>query len=184
MNVAIIVAAGQGTRMGGERAKQFRELAGIPIIIHTLRAFERCEVIQEIIVVLAAPEAANFLTLAGKYNLQKLSKVVPGGTTRCESVLHGLQAVRAATAEIVAIHDGVRPFVTAEEITRTMAAAATHEAAVLVAPLTDTIKEVAGDRIVRTLDRRDLRRALTPQCFRYALLRRAYEDADVMNPEL
>jgi 2-C-methyl-D-erythritol 4-phosphate cytidylyltransferase len=184
MNVAIIVAAGQGTRMGGERAKQFRELAGVPIIIHTLRAFEQCEVIQEIIVVLAAPEAAGFLALAGKYNLQKLSKVVPGGTTRCESVLHGLQAVRAATAEVVAVHDGVRPFVTPEEITRTVAAAATHDAAVLVAPLADTIKEVAGDRIVRTLDRRDLRRALTPQCFRYALLRRAYEDADVMNPEL
>lgn len=184
MNVAIIVAAGQGTRMGGERAKQFQELAGIPIIIHTLRAFERCEVIQEIIVVLAAPEAAGFLSLAGKYNLQKLSKVVPGGTTRCESVLHGLQAVRAATAEVVAVHDGVRPFVTAEEITRTLVAAAEHEAAVLVAPLTDTVKQVADDRIVRTLDRRDLRRALTPQCFRYSLLRRAYEDADVLNPEL
>jgi 2-C-methyl-D-erythritol 4-phosphate cytidylyltransferase len=184
MNVAIIVAAGQGTRMGGERAKQFQELAGIPIIIHTLRAFERCEVIQEIIVVLAAPEAAGFLSLAGKYNLQKLSKVVPGGTTRCESVLHGLQAVRAATAGVVAVHDGVRPFVTAEEISRTVAAAVAHEAAVLVAPLTDTVKQVADDRIVRTLDRRDLRRALTPQCFRYSLLRRAYEDADVLNPEL
>jgi len=184
MNVAIIVAAGQGARMGGERAKQFRELAGIPIIIHTLRAFERCEAIQEIIVVLAAPEAAGFLSLAGKYSLQKLSKVVPGGATRAESVLHGLQAVRAAIAQIVAVHDGVRPFVTAEEISRTVAAAATHEAAVLVASLIDTVKEVADGRIVRTMDRRYLRRALTPQCFRYSLLCRAYEEADVMNPEL
>ena len=184
MNVAIIVAAGQGTRMGGERAKQFLELAGIPIIIHTLRAFERCEAIQEIIVVLAAPEAAGFLSLAGKYSLQKVSRVVPGGATRCESVLHGLQAVRATTAEIIVVHDGVRPFVSPEEITRTVNAATTHEAAVLVAPLTDTIKEVADDRIVRTADRSFLRRALTPQCFRYSLLWRAYEDADVLNPEL
>jgi 2-C-methyl-D-erythritol 4-phosphate cytidylyltransferase len=184
MNVAIIVAAGQGTRMGGERAKQFLELAGIPIIIHTLKAFERCEAIQEIIVVLAAPEAAGFLSLAGKYSLQKLARVVPGGATRCESVWHGLQAVRATTAEIIAVHDGVRPFVSPEEITRTVAAAVTHEAAVLVAPLTDTIKEVADERIVGTVDRSCLRRALTPQCFHYSLLRRAYEEADVLNPEL
>jgi 2-C-methyl-D-erythritol 4-phosphate cytidylyltransferase len=184
MNVAIIVAAGQGTRMGGERAKQFLELAGIPIIIHTLKAFERCEVIQEIIVVLAAAEAAGFLSLAGEYGLQKVSKVVPGGITRCESVWHGLQAVRAVTAEVVAVHDGVRPLVTPNEISRTVAAADEHEAAVLVAPATDTIKEVADDRIVRTLDRKQLRRALTPQCFRYSLLRRAYEGADLLNPEL
>jgi 2-C-methyl-D-erythritol 4-phosphate cytidylyltransferase len=184
MNVAIIVAAGQGTRMGGERAKQFLELAGIPIIIHTLKAFERCEVIQEIIVVLAAAESAAFLSLAGKYGLQKLSKVVPGGITRCESVWHGLQAVRAATADVVAVHDGVRPLVTPDEISRTVAAATVHEAAVLVAPTTDTIKEVMDDRIVRTLNRKQLRRALTPQCFRFSLLRRAYEGADVMNPEL
>ena len=184
MNVAIIVAAGQGTRMGGERAKQFLELAGIPIIIHTLKAFEQCEVIQEIIVVLAAQESASFLSLAGKYSLQKLSKVVSGGITRCESVLHGLQAVRAATAEVVAVHDGVRPFITPDEITRTVNAAAEHEAAVLVAPITDTIKEIKEGRIVRTLVRSQLRRALTPQCFHYSLLRRAYEHADVMNPDL
>ena len=184
MNVAIIVAAGQGSRMGGECPKQFRELAGIPIIIHTLRAFEQCEVIQEIIVVLPASESANFLSLAGKYDLRKLSKVVPGGITRSESVFHGLQAVRATTAEVVAIHDGVRPFVSPDEITRTVKAAHEHEAAILVAPVTDTIKEVAHDGIVRTIERSLLRRALTPQCFRYTLLRRAYEQAEVNDPEL
>ena len=184
MNVAIIVAAGQGSRMGGECPKQFRELAGIPIIIHTLRAFEQCEVIQEIIVVLPASESANFLSLAGKYGLRKLSKVVPGGITRSESVFHGLQAVRATTAEVVAIHDGVRPFVSPDEITRTVKAAHEHEAAILVAPVTDTIKEVAHDGIVRTIERSLLRRALTPQCFRYTLLRRAYKQAEVNDPEL
>ena len=184
MNVAIIAAAGEGTRMGGGRAKQFLELAGIPIIIHTLRAFEQCEVIQEIIVVLAAQDAAGFLSLAGKYSLQKLSRVVPGGLTRAESVLHGLQAVRPATAEVVAVHDGVRPFVTPDEITRTVNAARLHEAAILVAPATDTIKEVQDGQVLRTLRRSQLRRALTPQCFLYSLLHRAYEQADVLNPEL
>ena len=184
MNVAIIAAAGQGTRMGGKRAKQFLELAGIPIIIHTLRAFEQCEVIQEIIVVLPAPESAEFLALADSYGLRKLAQVIPGGVTRADSVLRGLRAVREAAAEIVAVHDGVRPFVTAEEITRTVEAARTCDAAILVAPLTDTIKAVEQGHVVRTHDREQLRRALTPQCFRYSLLRRAYEQADVFDPEL
>ncbi len=184
MNVAIIVAAGQGTRMGGGRAKQFLELAGIPIVIHTLKVFEECEAIQEVVVVLAATEAAGFLSLVGDYHLRKLSKVVPGGRTRCESVKRGLDAVRPTTAEVVAVHDGVRPFVTADEITRTVAAAVANDAAVLVAPVNDTIKEVADKRIIRSVDRRTLRRALTPQCFRYALLRRAYESVDVLNPAL
>ena len=184
MNVAIIAAAGQGTRMGGKRAKQFLELAGIPIIIHTLKRFEQCEVIQEIIVVLPAQESAEFLSLADKYGLRKLAKVVPGGITRAESVLRGLRAVREATAEIVAVHDGVRPFVTPEEITRTVEAARVHEAAVLVAPVTDTIKEVESEQVARTLNRGQVRRALTPQCFRYSVLRRAYEQADVLDPDL
>src|SRR5437660_3345554 len=180
MNVAIIAEAGKGNRLGGERAKQFLELAGIPIIIHTLGAFEQCEVIQEIIAVLPGQETAAFLTLAGKYRLRKLSKVVPGGATRAESVWRGLQSVRAATAEIIAVHDGVRPFVTPDEIERTVRAAQASGAAILTAPVVETIKEVEDGRVVRTLDRTRLQRALTPQCFRYELLRRAFENA----PEL
>ena len=184
MNVAIIAAAGQGTRMGGERAKQFLNLAGIPVIIHTLKAFEQCDVIQEIIVVLAVADEIGFLPLAGQHGLRKVRKVVRGGLTRAESVLRGLEAVDEATAEIVAVHDGVRPFVTSEEITRTVEAARAHDAAILVASLTDTIKEVEHGKVRRTTDRAQLRRALTPQCFRYSLLRRAYEQADVLDPEL
>jgi 2-C-methyl-D-erythritol 4-phosphate cytidylyltransferase len=184
MNVAIIAAAGQGTRMGGKRAKQFLELAGTPIIIHTLRSFELCEAIQEIILVLPAQDTAGFLALAEKQRLRKLSQIVPGGTTRAESVLRGLLAVRSATAEIVAVHDGVLPFVTAEEITQTVMAAAVNEAAILVAAVNDTMKEISNGVVVKTLRRSDLRRALTPQCFRYELLRRAYEQVDVLDPEL
>jgi 2-C-methyl-D-erythritol 4-phosphate cytidylyltransferase len=179
MNVAIIAAAGKGTRLAGKRPKQFLELAGIPIIFHTLRPFELCDSIQEIIVVLPAEESAGFLSLAGKEGLRQLTRVVPGGATRAESVLRGLQAVRATTAEIVAVHDGVRPFVTAEEIDRTVAAARIGGAAILVAPVTDTIKEISDTEVAHTLSREKLRRALTPQCFRYDFLRRAYEKVNV-----
>jgi 2-C-methyl-D-erythritol 4-phosphate cytidylyltransferase len=170
--------------MASDRPKQFLQLAGIPIIFHTLKPFERCDSIQEVIVVLPAEESAGFLALAGKFQIRKLSKVVPGGATRAESVKRGLLAVREATAEIVAIHDGVRPFVTAEEIDRTVTAAREHGAAILAAPATDTIKEVDGDVVVRTLERSELRHALTPQCFRYELLRRAYERADLSDTRL
>src|SRR6185369_12902429 len=146
--------------------------------------FEQCDSIQEVIVVLPAEESAAFLTLAGKRGLRKLSRVVPGGTTRADSVKRGLMAVRPATAGIVAVHDGVRPFVTVEEIESVVKAAEASGAAILVAPVTDTIKHVNGCCVVSTLERRDLRRALTPQCFRYELLRDAYEHADVNDPSL
>ncbi|HXD30249.1 MAG TPA: 2-C-methyl-D-erythritol 4-phosphate cytidylyltransferase [Pyrinomonadaceae bacterium] len=184
MNVAIIVAAGQGSRMGGEGAKQFLELAGIPIIIHAIRAFDECESIHEIVVVLPASESANFLASAARFGLRKLSRVVPGGATRSESVWRGLQSLRSATVEVVAVHDGVRPLVSADEIARTVSAAQQNDAAVLVAPVTDTIKEIKDDRIVSTLERSRLRRALTPQCFRYSLLSRAYAQADISDQSL
>ena len=184
MNIAIIAAAGSGTRMAGERPKQFLQLAGIPIIIHTLKAFEQCDSIHEIIVVLPADTSSEFLDAASKYGLRKVARVVPGGATRAESVKRGLLAIRAATAEIVAVHDGVRPFVTSEEISKTIDAAAEHQAAILVSKVSDTIKQVHNDSVVKTLERSELRHALTPQCFRYELLRRAYERVDVADPSL
>jgi len=184
MNIAIIAAAGSGTRMASDRPKQFLQLAGTPVIIHTLKVFEQCESINEVILVLPAAESAGFLSLATKFGLRKVARVVPGGVTRADSVKRGLMAIRAATAEIVAVHDGVRPFVTAEEIDATVAAAQTDGAAILVAPVTDTIKQVRDQRIERTLDRGGLRRALTPQCFRYDVLRQAYEAADVTDPSV
>lgn len=184
MNSAIIAAAGMGARMASDRPKQFLHLAGTPIIFHTLQPFEECDSIQEVIVVLPVEESAAFLALAGKRGLRKLSRVVPGGTTRADSVKRGLLAIRSATAGIVAVHDGVRPFVTVEEIERVVTAAESDGAAILVAPATDTIKQVNGNSVVKTLDRNELRRALTPQCFRYELLRKAYEHADINDPSL
>jgi 2-C-methyl-D-erythritol 4-phosphate cytidylyltransferase len=184
MNIAIIAAAGTGSRMASERPKQFLQLAGTPIIFHTLKPFELCDSVHEVIVVLPAEESAEFLAAAGKRGLRKLARVVPGGATRADSVKRGLQAIRAATAEIVAVHDGVRPFVSVEEIENTIDAARRDGAAILAASATDTIKLIEGETIVKTLDRGKLRRALTPQCFRYELLRRAYEQADVSDPSL
>ena len=185
MNIAIIAAAGSGSRMASARPKQFLELAGKPIIFHTLKPFEECDSINEIIVVLPAEDSAGFLSMAGKLGLRKLTKVIPGGVTRADSVRRGLQAIRSATAEIVAVHDGVRPFVTVDEIEKTIVAARSTGAAILVAPATDTIKEVneTGD-VIRTIDRKQLRHALTPQCFRFDLLRRAFETVDVSDASI
>ncbi|HEY8185563.1 MAG TPA: 2-C-methyl-D-erythritol 4-phosphate cytidylyltransferase [Pyrinomonadaceae bacterium] len=184
MNVAIIAAAGQGTRMAGQRPKQLLELAGVPIIFHTLKAFEQCDEIQQIIVVMTPEEIAGFRSLAEKNDLRKIKAVVPGGTTRADSVLQGLNVVEEANVEIVAVHDGVRPFVTPDEIARTVQAAKLEGAAILVSAPVDTIKEVRDGTVVRTLRRGELRNALTPQCFTYKLLRRAYEEADVSDSEL
>jgi len=184
MNIAIIAAAGAGTRMASDRPKQFLLLAGTPVIFHTLKVFEECDSIHEVIVVLPAEESAGFLSMAGKMGLRKVARVVPGGATRAESVKRGLMAIRSATAEIVAVHDGVRPFVTVDEINSVVAAAHADGAAILVAPVTDTIKQVNDRTVVQTLDRDVLRRALTPQCFRYELLREVYQRADVSDPTL
>lgn len=184
MNVAIIAAAGQGSRMGGRRAKQYLELAGTPIIIHTLLAFEACEAIQEIILVLPEADVSDFSVLAQSYKCAKLRAVVPGGATRASSVWHGLQAVTPSDSDIVVVHDGSRPLVTTTEITQTIRAAEVSGAAILVAPIVDTVKETRDGSVVRTIPRARLRRALTPQCFRYSILRRAYEQVEVLDPTL
>jgi len=174
MNVAIVVAAGKGTRLGGNRPKQFLELGGVPVIIHTLRQFERSTEIDQIVSVLPPEEVAAFHSLAQQFQIQKFSGAVTGGATRAQSVLCGLSSI--GEADIVAIHDGVRPFVTPEEIDATVRAARANGAAILTASVDDTIKEVEGYQILRTLPRANLRRALTPQCFRYDILKRAYND--------
>ncbi len=178
MNIAIIAAAGQGKRMDGRRAKQFLELAGTPILIHTLNRFDQCEDINESVVVATAADVSNCEKLVASYCSGKPVRVIAGGATRSESVWLGLQVVDPSTADIIAVHDGVRPFVMPAEISRTIEMASIHGAAILVAPVTDTIKQIVNGGIERTLDRSRLRRALTPQCFRYDILRRAYENGE------
>ena len=176
MNVAIVVAGGKGVRFGGDRPKQFLEVNGSPIIIHTLRQFERCREIGSVIVVLPAEETAGFQSLIEKFALQKVTRVVAGGTTRAQSVKQGLAAIE--DADVVAVHDGVRPLVTPDEIDSVVKAANESRAAILVARVSDTIKDVRSDRVVNTLPRVNLRRALTPQCFRIDVLKQAYEQLE------
>jgi len=174
MNTAIIVAAGQGKRFGAKKPKQFIEIHGKPLIIHTLECFENCFVIDEIILILPAEEIANFQNLSEKFNLTKLKKIAAGGKTRAESVYNGLKAIESEAVKIVAVHDGARPLVTGEEITATIESAKETGAACLVASVNDTIKKVSGGKIIKTIDRSKLRRALTPQAFHFEILQKAF----------
>lgn len=176
MNVAIIAAGGRGERMGGGRAKQFLEISGTPIIIHTLRRFEQCASVTRVWAVVPAGAEAEVEALAAAHGLSKLGRAVAGGATRTQSVWRGLEAAGPVEG-VVAVHDAARPFVTPEEIDRVVGEAEGCGAALLAARATDTIKEAEGGRVARTLDRSRLWHAQTPQCFRYELLRRAYERA-------
>lgn len=178
MNTAIIVAAGSGTRFNSEKPKQFVELLGKPLIVHTIERFEAAESIDSIVPVLANEWIDKFETLIKDYDFRKTRNAVAGGAARAESVRNGLEAVPAETA-MVAVHDGARPLVTPVEIDATLRKAAETGAACLVAPVTDTIKTVRGGEIAATLDRSQLRRALTPQVFRVEILRKAFESADL-----
>lgn len=175
MNTAIIVAAGSGSRIGSDKPKQFLEIHGKPVIIHTLDRFVSCHAIDEIVLVLPEGDIEAFRQVI---NEKEISKIIAGGRTRAESVKNGLDVVSEFT-KIVAVHDGARPLVTVDEISRTIASAAESGAACLVAPVTDTIKEVVDEKIIRTVDRTRLRRALTPQAFRLDILKEAFKNADL-----
>ena len=178
MNVAIIAAAGQGARMGSKRAKQFLELDGVPVIIHTLQRFQDCADIDQVVVVLPEKDVKRFPALARKHGLTKVTNCIAGGNTRGQSVKLGLDSI-SQEVSIVAVHDGVRPFVTPDEISRTIEAARRERAAILVAPVTDTIKFLSKEKesVGTTLTRRSLCRALTPQCFQYKTLRDAFKNS-------
>ena len=176
MNVAIVVAGGQGTRFGGHRPKQFLELKGIPIIIHTLRRFDESRQIERVVVVLPATDVAPFQSLIDEFALKKVWRTVAGGDTRAQSVRNGLAVID--DAEVVAVHDAVRPLVSSAEIDGVVAEAVATGAAILVAPVRDTIKQIQDAQIVRTVSRAELRRALTPQAFHFHILKQAYQDLE------
>ncbi len=174
---AIVVAAGKGTRMGSDIKKQFMEISGVPVIIHTLRKFEQCDIVDNIIVVTAAEDIMFVGGIVKQYGLTKVTEVVAGGDTRAQSVKNGLK--NATDSEIVAIHDGARPLVEVKDIEKTIAAAKEKGAAFLGVRVIDTIKKVGGDGYVEcTVDRAPLWRAQTPQCFKTELILKAYENAD------
>jgi 2-C-methyl-D-erythritol 4-phosphate cytidylyltransferase len=177
--VAIIVAGGVGKRVGGDIPKQFLPLAGKPMIVHTLEAFERCPGVESTILVLPEERVDFFMKeLRPRHPTPKLEKVVRGGATRQGSTRAGFENLPKET-EIVLVHDGARPLVSVESIEQCIEAARKEGAALLARPASDTIKESDGEGFVlRTHDRRRIYRAETPQAFRTEVLAKALRWAE------
>ncbi|MEP7074295.1 MAG: 2-C-methyl-D-erythritol 4-phosphate cytidylyltransferase [Acidobacteriota bacterium] len=178
MNTAIIVAAGRGKRFASDTPKQFVDLLGKSVIFHTIDRFDRCDAIDDIVVVLAQDRVEWFGAESAKYSIDKPLRIAVGGKTRVESVRNGFRTL-GPSVDLVAVHDAARPLVTIAEISRTIEGARETGAACLVASVADTIKEIKNKKISRTIDRSSLRRALTPQVFRYEILREALENCDI-----
>lgn len=159
----IIAAAGSGKRMGADKNKQWILLKGIPMLARTIAVFQACPVIDEIVIAAAPEEVGDVERLAEEFQFTKVRAVVAGGSTRQESVYH---ALKAATGEVVLVHDGARPFVTSEEIQQVYKAVLEYGGAALGMKVKDTIKLVHQNGIVKkTLPREQLWAAATPQGF-------------------
>jgi 2-C-methyl-D-erythritol 4-phosphate cytidylyltransferase len=173
---AIIVAAGQGLRLGGEVAKWIRVLGDKPLFAHAVAAFELVSDIDRLILVVPAGEVETGWHWIHKFKFTKVEAVVPGGRERGDSVQEGLRVV-APNTRWIAIHDGARPFVSPELIKRVLEAAWARGAAIPAVRLADTIKEVLGTRVVGTIPRDQLRGAQTPQVFARDRITEAYRRA-------
>ena len=177
----ILPAAGLGTRMAGPQPKQFLSLDGLPILIHSLRAFAAVPRITAIYVAVRQPEIERVQAQIAEYGFAGQVKVVEGGDSRQESVAHALAALPAQPDDIVLVHDAVRPLIDAATIDRTIDAVLQHGAAIVGMPAVDTIKQVErtahGALITSTIPREFVVLAQTPQGFRYGLLQKAFAEA-------
>lgn len=175
---AIITAAGSGTRLPGAAKKQFRELGGIPILVRSATPFFNLTEITAIIITTPEDEVLHTETLIKQYfeHSDKPWIVIPGGIQRQDSVFNALQHCPKDT-EIVAIHDGVRPFISEELITELLETCETEQAVVPAIKMKNTIKKIEGDYALKTLNRSQLIQVLTPQVFSYPLIMRAYLQA-------
>jgi 2-C-methyl-D-erythritol 4-phosphate cytidylyltransferase len=192
--IVIIPAAGLGTRMaptpvGGKSkknsspSKQFTELGGTPILIHTLRKFAAVEAVSEIWIALRENEIAGFRSQLESEvkDIKKKVELVVGGEHRQQSVENALNAVAAGPDEIVLVHDAVRPFVTPEIIKEVIEAAQKYGAAIAGLPAVDTVKQVErtadGALVKATIPRASIVMAQTPQGFRYSVIKKAFDEA-------
>lgn len=174
---AIIVAAGNSTRMGTESSKQFIPLLGNIAIAYTLNAFQKSELINEIVVVSREEDMSAIRDLAAFSGIEKLTQVVKGGSSRAESVKNGIGAV-SSQSKYVAIHDGARPLISVEEINAVVKTAFDTDAATLGTAVTDTIKVVDEEnQVVSTPVRSMLRAVQTPQVFNKEMYEFALEKA-------
>ncbi len=176
MTVAVVPAAGSGSRMGGSSPKQFLLIGGIPLLARTLATLGRSRVIGGIVVVAPPSAVERTRRLIQRHRLPRVLAVVPGGRQRQESVWLGLQAV-PATAELVVVHDGVRPFITGGLVRQVVQEAARFGAAACGLPVGETVKRAREGFVQATLDREGLWLVQTPQAFRRTLLWEAHEKA-------
>ncbi|GAB2459180.1 2-C-methyl-D-erythritol 4-phosphate cytidylyltransferase [Hymenobacter qilianensis] len=171
---AILVAGGSGTRMGAGQPKQFLELLGEPVLLHTLRRFAETSLgVQQFVVVLPPDQFDTWHHLCTRHQVAIPHAVVGGGHSRWASVRNGLKHLATYTEGIVAVHDGVRPLVSAAVIENTYAAAAEHGAAIAAVVPKDSVRGLSKEGSY-AIDRSRLRLVQTPQCFDLELLRRAY----------
>lgn len=174
---AILVAAGQGKRMGTQMSKQFLPICGKEILAWTVEVFEKSPYIQKIIIMASEDGFSDIMALCQKYNWQKIQSIELGGKERQDSVSNGL-AVLDEKTEIVVIHDAVRPFVTDEMIGNSIEAAMAYGSAVIGVPVKDTIKVCDAEGIaVQTPERKTLWQIQTPQTFLKNVIVPAYENA-------
>ena len=174
MVTAIVLAAGQSTRMGGGPNKQFIELLGKPLVYYSLAACKQCCAVDAVVVVRRPDCAAQAEQMVREFGFKKVVAFADGGVERQNSVWNGLEQSDPAT-EIVAVHDGARPLVTPALIEATIATARSMGTGIAATKVVDTIKEANEDKtVIRTVDRTKLWAVQTPQTVRFRLLREAY----------
>lgn len=171
---AILPAAGSSMRMGTN--KLLLPLHGIPVLAHTLLAFEQCPFIESIVIVCREQDIMPYRQLAAEYSCTKVQYIVRGGQTRTESVLAGIEAC-ANCVDFVAIHDGARPLVSQAVIQAAITEAIVSGAAAPVVSMKDSIKRVSGGKIVADIARDQVAAVQTPQVFRRTLIRSALKES-------
>ncbi|BFU90101.1 MAG: 2-C-methyl-D-erythritol 4-phosphate cytidylyltransferase [Nitrospira sp.] len=164
--------------MGGSVPKQFLALGGQPLILHSLRVLQTSSIIEEVILAVPQNEMDYCLKeIVAKHRFTKVTKVVPGGHERQDSVRHALEAVHD-DVDVVLVHDAVRPFLTEHMVEEVVKAARAKGAAIIAVPMKDTVKQVGVDHVIeRTIDRQSLWLAQTPQAFRRDWLLAAHRKA-------
>ncbi len=170
---AIVVAGGEGSRLGADRPKAFVRLGGRPLLAYSIDLLEDHPAVDRFVLVVPAEWEEPATLLADQLAAGKIVAAVPGGATRALSVKAGLDEV-ADDADTIVVHDAARPFASAELLDRLLAGLADHDGAVPGVPVTDTVKRVRDGRVVETPARAELRSVQTPQAFRAEALRRAF----------
>jgi len=177
---AIIPAAGRGKRLGGDIKKQFLTLCDLPVAVHTLTAFQYAPFIDQIVCISSKEDLSFFERLVSDHSLTKVTKVLPGGERRQDSVGAGLFYLgeRCDRNDLVVVHDGVRPLVTPQLIEKVIEAAKEEGSAVAALPAADSLKQVSSDKmILKSLPRENVWMVQTPQVFRLGILIEAYRRA-------